>query len=82
MVKALWQVRKDCILARREDGRERQIWKKMSGTESEISGSFHSGTFSKFLGKIHQFHHVFILEKGKLTRYLLGQRSYEKYDDT
>lgn len=39
----------------------------MSGTESEISGSFHSGTFGRFLGKIHQFCHVFILEEGKLN---------------
>lgn len=63
MVKALWQVRKDCTLARREDGGERKIWKKLSGTESEISGSAHSGTFSRFLGKIHQFRHVFIRKR-------------------
>lgn len=48
--------------------RRKRDLEKMSGTESEISGSFHSGTFSRFLGKIHQFRHVFILEEGKLNK--------------
>ena len=37
MVKALCQVRKDCTLARREDGAEKEIWKKCNGNPLQYS---------------------------------------------
>lgn len=59
-------MRKDCTLAKREDGEEKEIW-KMSVTEPEISGSFHSSKLSRFLGKIDQFLYV-VLEDGKSNK--------------